>query len=575
MKLCEIALTPPIVAVIISFGLMFDASATDRYVSSDKSYGAGIVDEEFRYDDLQAAINAAAKNETVWVKDGFVCETGFGGVDSNTKTTNRIYIAKAITVRSESGFVDEKTGKGATIRGAIASPDWCCNTSSVRCVAMTAAATLRGFILEDGASRGYVINTGGGGVAILANNAVVTNCVIRNCFGFNGGGVFASGNGLVADCVITNNIAKAKWQDLSTKNFEGSGGGYYGNGTIRSCLIAGNTGFDVGGGLNYSGGEMSDTKILCNTAGARGGGISFNSGSGSNLYRCLIATNTVSRGNSSVGGAVCAGFGSSSIGRLYDCELVGNSSGSTGGAVWSQDSPAARTGYAVLVGCRVEDNTGGGSGGAIHAGRAFVTNCVIRGNNSSGGSGGAVSVVASGSTDVHVVNTLMEGNRANWGGAVRCGPLSGGRALFINCTAVSNTSVHASSCGGFEGNGGVGATIVNTISWDNIGTKAWDEVLAATNSCFVPQTTPEAVGPGNVSKDPKFVGEGIWPYVVKHASPCRNAGYYDKDDPAWAWMTDKANPASTALNGVPRLQGSAPDMGAFERKTFGLTLLVR
>ena len=115
--------------------------------------------------------------------------------------------------------------------------------------------------------------------------------------------------------------------------------------------------------------------------------------------------------------------------------------------------------------------------------------------------------------------------------------------------------------------------MVNTISYGNKGKSQFAGTIAATNSCATGLT--DAKGPGNITKDPKFIGTGDHPYALAARSPCRDQGFYDADDPAWNWMTDPDDPRSKDLAGKPRLQGTAPDMGCYEFVPPGFLLLFR
>lgn len=95
--------------------------ATDRFVSASGTWKMPGMEGEC-YSDLQTALNAVTAGDTVWLQDGFVCDSnktvtisGFGY--ARVKLPNA-----AFTLRSESGRVDEASGKGACIRG-IKDPD--------------------------------------------------------------------------------------------------------------------------------------------------------------------------------------------------------------------------------------------------------------------------------------------------------------------------------------------------------------------------------------------------------------------------------------------------------------------
>ena len=88
-----------IIALCAVAGMSLSALAADFYVSSDKSYGvAEGADPDHIFDDLQLAINAAVKDDTVWVEDGFEVDSGIGYATEGSEA--RIHIGKVMTVRS-------------------------------------------------------------------------------------------------------------------------------------------------------------------------------------------------------------------------------------------------------------------------------------------------------------------------------------------------------------------------------------------------------------------------------------------------------------------------------------------
>ena len=210
------------------------AFATDRYVSTNGVYGAD-VPGAVCYTDLQKAIDESANNDVVWVQDGFVCDEGENEAYTEwdkSKTKNRIAVVSKINllVRSESGYVDEANGKGATIRGAYNSESEKCGAGSIRPILLHNQATLVGFVLENGSVNTNQPSVGGGGVWMY--RSTLSNCVVRNCHATNGGGVFINqtlpGRG-VFNTVVTNN---------TTTSY---GGGVYGPADFRDCRIANNT----------------------------------------------------------------------------------------------------------------------------------------------------------------------------------------------------------------------------------------------------------------------------------------------------------------------------------------------
>ena len=140
------------------------------------------------------------------------------------------------------------------------------------------------------------------------------------------------------------------------------------------------------------------------------------------------------------------------------------------------------------------------------------------------------------------------------------------KVLLVNCTIAGNSS--PSAVGGCYN-----AVLVNSIVYGNKGSQ-YGGTTVATNSC-AKGLTDTVKYPGCITKEPKFVGTGDYPYALSSKSPCRDMGFYDKDDPAWAWVTDPADPRSVDLAGKSRLAGKGLDMGCYEDVLPGFLLLVR
>lgn len=142
------------------------------------------------------------------------------------------------------------------------------------------AGTMSGCTVTAGTGASVGGSTVRGTVYVHGANAVVTNCLIhgnnmggaaKNNFG---GGVYLT-DGLVANCVITNNIAAKT-----------GGGVYIAGGTLRNCLVAGNSinnsSGSSGGGVYQTGGSVENCTVVKNTATVSGGGLYQTGGSAVN-----------------------------------------------------------------------------------------------------------------------------------------------------------------------------------------------------------------------------------------------------------------------------------------------------
>ena len=505
--------------LVLPVMLRADLPPSYRYVSTggadSQNYGTG-------YTDLQAAINASTNGCTVWIEDGFVCDTG-GTYVSGTANTNRIVIDKAITVRSVSGTKEN----AAVIVGAHHVPGVTINgPGSIRCLYVSAAASVIGLQLTNGATSASTAYGGGAYLVSGGTGTIFSNClIVANNAATYGGGVY--GGGIFSHCAIVANYASTRAggvygatlrhceiTDNTTSTASGNGGGIY-DGTAEYCRFAGNYA-RVGGGA-YSG-TLSDCTLVSNSCYWAGGGAYS-----ATLVRSLVAFNKSTDQN---------GGGAQSC-TLSDCVLTGNSSAYNGAAIYAGSA----------LRCVITNNANGrASSGVIY--NSVVTLCLIKNNTYSHNSGG---IVRGGS----VVNCLVTGNK-----------VTQSASSILYGTQVFNSTVTDNSQGKAVG----GCTLINSIVWDN--------PLAglnnnATNSCIAASAV--LAGPNNIDADPKFVGTGDWPYRLQGSSPC-----IDKGIGGFDWMLP-ADPNTHGLDfsGRRRVIGAAVDMGAFEFMPQGSALLVR
>lgn len=337
--------------------------ATDRYVSSDGSYGSD-VEGAVCYTDLWQAVKDAQDNETVWVKDGFVYEAE----NDRSKTVDwngakaTLVMNKAFLLRSESGTCEN--GGGATLRGAPDPTTGNLGGNAICCVAPNkAGAVVKGFYLENGYTTTY---SAGGAVNGVAGTAV-EDCVIRNSKAQSGGG--AGGAGVFRRCLFTSNTATA------------SGGGAY-NCSCYGCTFTGNSAAS-GGGYASQGADsvLSNCTIKANTviAGTGKGGAFYKGGSGTLTVRDSFVTDSSA---SDFGGAISIYNATDDV-LIYDT-LIANNTGAgnrSGGALF-----ASSTANVMLDHCTITNNTGV-NGGFFFGKTLFATNCTIAANKA--GSGGA------------------------------------------------------------------------------------------------------------------------------------------------------------------------------------------
>ena len=404
-----------LIALIIAGSCLGGLSAKEFYVShlkdaDGKPYYEGAPAGATVYTDIQTALEKCDNTDcTVWVEDGFVCNSG----DQTESGHSRLNVSKSKTVlRSRSG--DWRTG--VTVVGQYATGvDTGYGADAIRCMVVNGGnCKIIGFKFENGATRHNTSWAGdsqncGGGVYVYANAAPqISNCCFSACRArYNGGGVcgkdanvyrccffenctavnngsgFSSGKAY--DCVFTNmsGTAMALPSVVSNCTVTASetavsinASGY--DALVEDCWFTNNAyhGILINGGYT----RIYRTVIANNTSSESGAGIYVKSGSG--YGEGLTITNNVS---ANVGGGTYNMV-------LNRCSLIGNSSISTS---WAQGRAGGAYG-GILSNCVVACNyagqgtgffDGGNGGGGTY--NAQCIGCVIS-NNVSGYRGGGM-----------------------------------------------------------------------------------------------------------------------------------------------------------------------------------------
>jgi hypothetical protein len=310
---------------------------------------------------IQGAVNVATNGDTVLVSNG-VYATGCTPTPG-WSASNRIVVAKAITVRSVNG------PEWTIIKGQGPLTNY-----AVRCAFLTNNAILDGFTLSNGFTRAVGDRFGdraGGGAAAIG--ATVSNCIVTGCSAMRwGGGIYG---GIVSTCMVTRNstivdssgggvMCATVYNSTIVSNTAGQGGGNQAGGgggaylcTIENSLIASNSA-GYGGGAAF--GTLRNCNIVSNKADTGGGLCS------ATASNCVIAWNYASSG----GGAY--------FGEIANSTIYGNTALSGGGGAWC-----------TLRNCTVSANSAYGGGGTVYA---TLYNCIVYHNlavsspNLSGGS---------------------------------------------------------------------------------------------------------------------------------------------------------------------------------------------
>ncbi|MDD4018003.1 MAG: choice-of-anchor Q domain-containing protein [Kiritimatiellae bacterium] len=283
----------------MAFGTAFmqRAAAVDWYVALDGT-GQGTSGWANATNDLQGAIDACHKGDTVWVSNGVYRTGGRIGYPAGSVLSNRVVIAKAITVRSLSNDPAQ-----TVIRGNW-DPDTTNGPAAVRCVYMSfnesVGASLIGFTLTNGATLSSTGNAGddqrGGGIFAYSSwgAMVISNCIIAgNSAAGQGGGAYG---GKLHDSVIAGNAVRT-----DSPNYNSGAGGGVCAGKLYDCLLTGNSGSY---GSAASGGTLTKCLVVNN--------MSAYAVYAGTLYNCLIVSNTSAN-------AVRAG-------KIYNCTIANNTS---------------------------------------------------------------------------------------------------------------------------------------------------------------------------------------------------------------------------------------------------------
>src|ERR1022692_2250568 len=308
-----------------------NARATVRYVDLNSTNATPpFADWTSAATNIQDAIDSAVDGDFILVTNGVYA---VGGRVIYGSLTNRVMINKAVTVQSVNGSAT------TMIQGNSPFGD-----NAVRCVYLTNGATLVGFTLTNGATRGAgdsLKEQCGAGAWCESNNVLIADCVIiSNSAYYLGGGVYCGTSSvLVSNCQLFNNSGA-------------NAGGIYG-GTCTNCSFSQN--FGVNGGAANSC-HLFNCNIVSNIAGAGGGG--YRGG----LVNCKVVGN-IARGEG--GGAMYC--------LLTNCVVAGNWAYSLGGGTFTCSN----------YNCTITGNLATQGGGVFDS---FVNdNCIVYYNSAANG----------------------------------------------------------------------------------------------------------------------------------------------------------------------------------------------
>jgi predicted outer membrane repeat protein len=542
---------------------------------------------------IQAAINAAASNDTIIVADGTYSGAGNHSID---------FGGRLITLRSENGAA----GAIIDIGGSAAQPRRAFHFHSGE----TAQSIVEGFTIQNGyMSRGGAVlceassplfractfrqNTawtiagtdGGGAVYNLGSSPTFIDCeFIQNHAESNalwaGGGAMrnqAGSNPVLNDCRFTQNSATGPgtatsggvanndhshpqlfnciFIDNESSHWDGAMAAWEDSGvTAVDCEFRQNRATSAGAGAfsQSLGGSASFTNCLFhqNNASSVAGAI-LNENSELTLTDCTFTANSAR-----FAGALYGTAGAATTTTVVSCTFEGNFTNSTGGDNAGGAFVANAGSTALLTNCRFIDNTAATVGGAVgfNDARVTLTNCTFLGNTSTG-TGGAV--FANNFTQIEIMNGLFAGNHGFAGGAVRVQFSS--HADIVNSTFAQNTAstgggaVHLVSSGSLN--------MANAILWSNVPDQVGLSGTQGAVTVGFSNIQGGWPGAGNINADPLFANIAAVNLSLSDGSPCIDQG------------DNAAVPAGIAIDlaGDPRFasDGLAPgcgrvDMGAYE-----------
>lgn len=227
------------VAVSNSFGMVTSAVAT-LVVHCVNAVGASPSAPYLTWataaTDIQDAISAAAPGDIVLVTNGIYAT---GGLAMTGTLTNRVVLNLPIMVMSVNGF------RSTAIQGAW-DPVATNGPGAVRCAWVGDGAVLAGFTVENGATSGTGTGTvdgplaSGGGIWCNSTNGIVSNCVLTNNAAYWGGGMV---NGILNNSLVVANQAEY-------------GGGAL-DAILNNCTVINNQSLLIGGGGMGGGGTYS------------------------------------------------------------------------------------------------------------------------------------------------------------------------------------------------------------------------------------------------------------------------------------------------------------------------------
>ncbi len=334
-------------------------------------------------------------------------------------------------------------------------------------------------------NRPFADNTGGGGVALIANQPGITvtlsaSTVVDNRAGHDGAGLRLRGTDGVVPVVT---IDQSTIQGNRTTQVFADGGGIFAesidlriqNGSHVDANFAKPEGILVGGGgggIAQRQGQLQVTAstISGNTAYDEGGGVSlFDVGS-------AVFTESTLDGNvaTNFGGGAVQGAGTATLYRFDRVAITGNSARLAGGGIGisaGAGAPAIELLRSTLAGNQSTSSNGGGIAANGPSIALLLRNSTISGNAAASGQGGGILKIGGGSLTLRhatiagntggaVANLLLGASAMDAFGSVVGDPLGGGADCSVAFGKVASGGYNfsgADTCGFGAGPGDIDA----------------------------------------------------------------------------------------------------------------------
>lgn len=418
---------------------------------------------------IQDAVDVASVPGALVLATNGVYDTG--GCSLPAFWVNRVAITNPVTVRSVNGPAVTTIVGGGTFGD---------DGTAVRCVYAADGAILAGFTLAGGCSRvsgGDLPDYGGwaGGGAWCTPGAVISNCVITNCYAMFGGGAWG---GTLYDCTLANNYAQAE-----------GGGAHYS--TLVRCTLTGNAAGDEnntgqGGGAWTC--TLSDSAFVGNTAYYGGGAWGCD-----RVTSCTFSGNTATFGGGTYACdrvAACTFSGNTATygGGAFGCKAIDDSLFENNAASGDGGGAYAGEGGSTLSGCTLLDNFANSVGGG--SANCMLFNCTLRGNGAGAGGGAGYGAL---------IDCTLDDNYAYYygGGAFNCDVLDG-------CTISSNTAAFGDG-GGTHGCGLNRCLLVGNYAGGNGGGS-----YGGGSGPSIEGVHPLVSAPSGVIEDCTYIGNSAW-----------------------------------------------------------------